>query len=63
MLRYNPDLNLWEKTGALPVARVTVPTVVWRDLWVIPSGEMRPGVRSPEVWAIDPTELDPFRKK
>jgi N-acetylneuraminic acid mutarotase len=63
LLRYNPDLNLWEKTGALPVARVTVPTVVWRDLWVIPSGEMRPGVRSPEVWAIDPTELDPFRKK
>jgi hypothetical protein len=29
-----------------------VPLVRWRGAWVIPGGEMRPGVRSPEVWAF-----------
>jgi hypothetical protein len=30
---------------------VTTPAVRWHNRIVIPSGEMRPGIRSPEVWA------------
>lgn len=51
VLRYNPDRDGWEKAGEIPFAQVTVPVVVWNDLWVVPSGEVRPGVRSPNVWA------------
>ena len=41
----------WKTAGTLPAARVTTPAVRWNSRWVIPSGEMRPGVRAPEVWA------------
>ena len=41
-------------TGALPAARVTTPCVYWAGSWVIPSGEVRPGVCSPEVWGFSP---------
>jgi hypothetical protein len=36
---------------------VTTPAVAWRGGWVIPSGEVQPGVRSPQivcVAAVDP---------
>jgi N-acetylneuraminic acid mutarotase len=42
--------NGWRTAGQLPAARVTTPAVEWRGRIVIPSGEVRPGVRSPEVW-------------
>ncbi len=40
----------WSHIGSLPAPRVTLPCVAWRGGWVLPSGEVRPGVRSPEVW-------------
>ena len=49
--RYNPGLDTWKPADPTPFARVTAPVVAWRDLWVVPSGEMKPGIRSPEVWA------------
>jgi N-acetylneuraminic acid mutarotase len=49
ILAYDARADVWSAAGALPVCRVTVPAVEWGGLTVIPSGEMRPGVRSPEV--------------
>lgn len=53
-LAYDPSLDRWSEAGEVPAPRATVPTVSWRGMIVIPSGEVRPGVRSPEVWAITP---------
>ncbi|HYG74010.1 MAG TPA: galactose oxidase [Planctomycetota bacterium] len=40
----------WTSAGNVPFSRVTVPAVRWSGGIVIPNGEARPGVRSPEVW-------------
>ena len=40
--------------GKTPAPHVTTPAANWRGRWVIPSGEVRPGVRSPEVWSFQP---------
>lgn len=55
ILHYNANINRWTPAGHLPAPRVTTPCVRWHDAWVIPSGEMRPGVRSPEVWSWTPS--------
>jgi N-acetylneuraminate epimerase len=54
---FDADINLvTSKTiralGSAPFAHVTVTSVQWRGSWVIPSGEIRPGVRTPAVWMI-----------
>ncbi|MCC6235078.1 MAG: galactose oxidase [Verrucomicrobiales bacterium] len=41
--------NTWAEAGTHPAPRVTLPVVGWKGRWVFPSGESRPGVRSPEV--------------
>lgn len=51
---YDTTTDTWTSWGEAPVAQVTTPAVTWRGRWVIPSGEVRPGVRSPEVWAMTP---------
>ena len=38
--------------GEVPTTQVTVPAVAWRGRHVIPNGEIRPGVRTPEVWSF-----------
>lgn len=53
MWRYNPGLDAWKPADPLPFARVTAPVVAWRGLWVVASGETRPGIRSPEIWACE----------
>lgn len=42
----------WSQWGEVPASRATLPVVEWNGLFVLPSGEMRPGVRSPEVWTF-----------
>ncbi len=54
VLHYDIKMTKWIHSGTLPAPRVTVPCVTWGKSWVIPSGEMRPGVRSPEVWRFLP---------
>lgn len=54
VLRYDPKKDKWIEAGELPAPRVTAPCIVWNEAWVVPSGEVRPGVRSPEVWALTP---------
>ncbi len=42
----------WAEFNGLLAARATLPAVEWNGNFVLPSGEVRPGVRSPEVWAF-----------
>jgi N-acetylneuraminic acid mutarotase len=52
MLAYNLQRNSWRDAAEAPFAHVTTPCVEWRGRFVVPSGEIRPGVRSPEVWSL-----------
>jgi N-acetylneuraminate epimerase len=52
VLGYDPAHDRWRDLEPAPVARVTVPTVHWQGEWLVPSGEERPGVRSPQVWRV-----------
>lgn len=54
ILRFDGKTGTWAEAGGIPAPRVTVPTVRWNNVWIIPSGEVRPGVRSPEVWSFSP---------
>jgi N-acetylneuraminic acid mutarotase len=58
VLRYDPKAAKWVEGGECPAPRVTVPVVTWNEAWVVPSGEMRPGVRSPEVWGYRPEKRE-----
>ena len=49
---YDPRSNAWSDAGKMPKAHVTVPLVRWGEAWIMPSGEVRPGVRSPAVWSL-----------
>ncbi len=52
---YDVERNSWTLLGPTPAPRATAPAVEWRGAWVIPSGEVRPGLRSPEVWRLTAT--------
>lgn len=52
ILAYDPVLDCWRELEELPAPRATLPCVQWRGRFVLPSGEVRPGVRSPEVWSF-----------
>ncbi len=53
---YHVRTDSWHQANNAPMSRATVPVVEWTGRFVVPSGEMGPGVRSPEVWcfASDP---------
>lgn len=53
-IRYDAKTKAWIEAGELSAPRVTVPCVRWAASWVVPGGETRPGVRSPEVWGFTP---------
>jgi hypothetical protein len=40
-------------TASPETAHVTAALTAWRGGFVTPSGEVRPGVRSPEVWLVE----------
>lgn len=52
--RYDAKSANWIVAGELSNPRVTVPAVSWSGAWLVPSGEVRPGVRSPEVLILRP---------
>lgn len=49
MLAYHTITDTWSVSGEAPVAHVTTPCVYWQGSYVVPSGEVRPGVRSAAV--------------
>lgn len=54
LLAYHIASDSWLNFGNLPKldTRATLPTAKWGDKWVIPSGEMGPGIRSPNVFTL-----------
>jgi N-acetylneuraminic acid mutarotase len=52
-LAYDPERDAWTIAGEVPFSIATAPVVKWRDHFVIPNGEVRPRVRTPEVWVGD----------
>jgi N-acetylneuraminate epimerase len=58
ILRFDGKQGTWQQRGQTPAPRVTAPCVHWGKSWIIPSGEGRPGVRSPQVWAWTPDEQE-----
>ncbi len=54
VLRYDTKTDKWAARGELAAPRVTVPCVEWNGAIAVPSGEVRPGVRSPDVWHAKP---------
>ena len=51
---YDTVADTWTQAGTLPQNQVATLAVEWDDALVIPSGEVRPGVRTPKVWRAKP---------
>lgn len=50
ILLYNTQTNKWSKIGELPfLAHVTTPAVLWNNKIVLSNGEIKPGIRTPNV--------------
>lgn len=54
VLRYHLAEGSWSEAGRAPQPRATLPAVPWDGGFVFPSGEVRPGVRSPVVQIFRP---------
>lgn len=52
ILRFRIDDRTWSESEFMPISHVTTSAVSWNSRFVIPSGEVRPGVRSAAVWAL-----------
>lgn len=53
-LVYHTITDTWTSAGSLPANHVTTVPVAWDGALVIPSGEVRPRVRSPKIWRATP---------
>jgi N-acetylneuraminic acid mutarotase len=51
-LIYSAESDTWSVLPRLQVSRVTVPIVKTDKSFILTSGELRPGVRSPEIWEM-----------
>ncbi|MEM0926937.1 MAG: sodium/solute symporter, partial [Planctomycetota bacterium] len=51
---YHTITDSWTSAGKTPQNHVTTIAVQWEDHLIVPSGEIRPRVRSPRVWKIRP---------
>lgn len=51
ILLYNTETDTWKNTGSLPFPTpVTTQAFSWGNDIVLPSGEIKAGVRSPDIW-------------
>ncbi len=55
-LRYHTITDTWTSAGAIPQNQVTTNAVMWDDRIILPSGEVRPRVRTASVWSIAPND-------
>jgi N-acetylneuraminate epimerase len=58
MLRYTLTKKTWIEAGRVPAPRATAPTVQWDESWIVPGGEVRPGIRSSDVWRWTPEKAE-----
>ncbi|MBM4041840.1 MAG: sodium/solute symporter [Planctomycetes bacterium] len=56
ILGYHTITDTWTKMGEMPLGQVTTAAVRWQGGIVIPSGEIRPGTRTPKVFFAKPAE-------
>lgn len=49
---YDTVADTWASAGTIPANHVTTTAVKWGETIIIPSGEIRPRVRSPKVWQV-----------
>ncbi|CAA9194258.1 N-acetylneuraminate epimerase [Flavobacterium bizetiae] len=50
ILLYNTHTNKWSKIGELPfLSQVTTTATIWNDKIVLSNGEIKPGIRTPDV--------------
>ena len=53
VLLYNSNTNTWQPIGTIPFATpVTTTAVKWKKDFIIPSGEIKAGVRSPKILSV-----------
>ena len=52
LLIYDATIDRWRVGPITPLSRVTTPVVQWQNRFVIPNGEVRPRVRTAEVWGM-----------
>lgn len=52
VLSFDVKSQTWSKAGEVPFSLVTTNAVLWNNEIIIPGGEARPGVRSPQVWRL-----------
>jgi SSS family transporter len=55
---YHTITDAWANLGDAPFGHVTTTAVEWRGSIAVPSGEDRPGHRSPRVWLGSPTAAE-----
>jgi len=61
VLAYCTVTDAWAEAGKLPTgSHVTTVAVNYDGAAVIPTGEIRPGIRSPDLWRGDPVPAAPF---
>ena len=53
---YHTITDTWIEAGTTPANHVTTIAVKWNDAVIIPSGEVRPRVRSPSIWSVKPVQ-------
>lgn len=49
---YDAASDRWSSAGSAPFSRATVSVVRWGEQFVLPNGEVRPRIRTPEVWVL-----------
>lgn len=52
VLRYDVDSDAWSEAGSMLEGVVTTRAALWNGRIIVPSGEVRPGVRTPRVQAL-----------
>ena len=52
ILAYDTHADTWTVSREAPFSRSTAPTTQWHQQTVIPNGEVRPRVRTSEVWSV-----------
>ena len=50
--RFDAKRNSWASAGPMPANHVTTIPVIWNNKIIVPTGEIRPRVRSPRIWEI-----------
>ena len=57
-LAYHTITDTWTEAGATPANHVTTIAVQWGGDIIVPTGEIRPRVRSPQVFRVTPVQTE-----